>query len=83
MVFLTAMTSVGGVGSLSLFNIDVGSLIVVVVSLVAFLPWAIASRLPKLAAADMYTKHFVEPAGDPSNLVSINRPRPGFPAGAG
>ena len=58
-VFLTAMTYVGGVGSLSLFNIDTGSLIVVVVSLVVFLPWAIASRLPKEAAADMYTKHFV------------------------
>ena len=82
-VFLTAMTYLGGVGSLSPFNIDVGSVIVVVVSLVVFLPWAIASRLPKLAAADMYTKHFVEPAGDPSNLVSIHSPRPGSPAGAG
>ncbi len=76
-VFLTAMTYLGGVGSLSPFNIDVGSVIVVVVSLVVFLPWAIAPRLPKLAAADMYTKHFVELAGDPSNLVSIHRPRRG------
>jgi amino acid transporter len=58
-VFLTAMTYVGGVGRLSLFNIDVGSLIVAVVSLVVFLPWAIASRLPKDAADAMYKTHFV------------------------
>jgi amino acid transporter len=57
-VFLTAMTYVGGVGKLSLFNIDVGSLIVVVVSLAVFLPWAVASRLPAEEAAALYGEHF-------------------------
>jgi amino acid transporter len=43
-VFLTAMTYVGGVGAKAWFNIDIGSIIVIVVSLVLFLPWGIASR---------------------------------------
>lgn len=44
-VFLTAMTYVGGVGAQKWMNIDVGSLIVVVVALALFLPWGVASRM--------------------------------------
>ena len=44
-LFLTAMTYLGG--PLGLFNIDVGTLIVVAISLIVFLPWAVASRLPQ------------------------------------
>ncbi len=44
-VFLTAMTYVGGVGAKNWFNVDIGTIIVVVVSLALFLPWGIASRL--------------------------------------
>ena len=49
-VFLTVMTYIGGVGAKSLFNSDVGSLIVVVVALAVFLPWGVASRLPQLGS---------------------------------
>ena len=43
-LFLVAMTYVGGVGARSWFNIEVGSVIVIVVSLLVFLPWGVASR---------------------------------------
>lgn len=45
-LFLTFMTYVGGVGALKWFNIYTGSAVVVVVSLVLFLPWGVASRMP-------------------------------------
>ncbi|WP_134441004.1 APC family permease, partial [Methylacidiphilum caldifontis] len=48
--FLTLMTYIGGVGAKSWVNSDWGSLIVVVVSLVLFLPWGIRSRHATLAA---------------------------------
>ncbi len=44
-LFLTFMTYIGGVGKLNAFNVDVGSGVVVVVSLLIFLPWGVASRL--------------------------------------
>jgi amino acid transporter len=43
-LFLTFMSYIGGVGAKSLVNLDLGSLIVVVVSLAIFLPWGVASR---------------------------------------
>jgi glucose dehydrogenase len=46
-IFLTAMTYVGGVGAMKWFNIDIGSAIVVIVSLALFLPWGVASRMSK------------------------------------
>lgn len=49
-LFLTLMTYIGGVGAKSLFNSEVGSVIVVVVALGVFLPWGVASRLPQLGA---------------------------------
>lgn len=47
-VFLVGMTYIGGVGSLTLVSMPVGSAIVVVVSVAVFLPWGVASRLPAL-----------------------------------
>ncbi len=44
-LFLTFMTYIGGVGAKSLVNIDIGSVIVVLVSVLVFLPWGVASRL--------------------------------------
>ncbi|PSR26929.1 MAG: amino acid transporter [Sulfobacillus benefaciens] len=44
-VFLTLMTYIGGVGAKSVVNIDLGSLIVVVVSVLVFLPWGVAARM--------------------------------------
>ncbi len=44
-LFLTLMTYIGGVGKLADFNVDIGSAIVVIVSLLIFLPWGVASRL--------------------------------------
>lgn len=44
-LFLTAMTYFGGVGAKSVFNIDIGSVIVVAVAVLAFLPWGVASRI--------------------------------------
>lgn len=46
--FLTAMTYIGSVGAKKWINIDVGSLIVVLVSLIVFLPWGVASRLMQI-----------------------------------
>ncbi len=46
-IFLTVMTYIGGVGALKLVNVDVGSAIVVVVSLLVFLPWGVASRMDR------------------------------------
>jgi len=53
-VFLTVMTYIGGVGAKSLLNINLGSIIVVAVTLVVFLPWGVASRLSQ---AEMDTAH--------------------------
>jgi amino acid transporter len=52
-LFLTAMTYVGGVGALSWFNMEVGTVIVLVVSLAVFLPWGVSARLPVLAEEDV------------------------------
>lgn len=46
-LFLTAMAYFGGVGAKDVVSIDVGSVIVVVVSCAVFLPWGVASRLGK------------------------------------
>lgn len=50
-LFLTVMTYIGGVGNLSLFNMEIGSAIVVVISLAVFLPWGVAARLPEVGQA--------------------------------
>lgn len=49
--FLVGMTYIGGVGSLSLLPMPLGSAIVVVVSVAVFLPWGVAARLPALGQA--------------------------------
>jgi len=67
-VFLTGMTYVGGIGKQILFNIDVGSLIVVAVSLAVFLPWAVASRLPRSEAQMLYAQHFPWPSRERISL---------------
>ncbi|WP_242968512.1 APC family permease [Sulfobacillus sp. hq2] len=55
-LFLTLMTYIGSVGALKWFNIDIGSVIVVVVCLVLFLPWGIASRMAPQANPDVTAK---------------------------
>lgn len=45
MLFLVGMTYIGGVGAKSWVSLNVGSLIVVVVSVLVFLPWGVASRI--------------------------------------
>ena len=47
MLFLTLMAYIGGVGAKSVFSVNLGSLIVVVVCCAVFLPWGVASRLGK------------------------------------
>ena len=49
LLFLTGMTYLGGPAGV--FNIDLGTAIVVVVALVVFLPWGVASRLPTIGRA--------------------------------
>lgn len=44
-LFLTVMTYLSGKVAPKTFNIDVGSAVVVIVSLLVFLPWGIASRM--------------------------------------
>jgi amino acid transporter len=46
-LFLVLMTYIGDVGAKKLVNFDIGSLIVVVVSVAVFLPWGVASRLTR------------------------------------
>jgi amino acid transporter len=46
-LFLVLMTYIGDVGAKKLVNFDIGSLIVVVVSVAIFLPWGVASRLTR------------------------------------
>ena len=43
-LFLTVMTYIGSVGSLTTLSFFVGSAVVIVVSLLVFLPWGVASR---------------------------------------
>ncbi len=52
--FLLLMAAIGSVGYKDVVSFDLGSAIVVVVSVVVFLPWALRSRLPSTneAAAD-------------------------------
>jgi amino acid transporter len=59
-LFLTAMTYVGGVGALHWFNIYLGSAIVVVVTLAIFLPWGVASRMAPASNPNIPTKDLVE-----------------------
>ena len=51
-LFLTAMTYIGSVGKGTEISFDFGTAIVAVVSIVVFLPWGLASRLPALGAID-------------------------------
>ncbi|MCF8564033.1 APC family permease [Alicyclobacillus tolerans] len=44
-LFMTLMTYIGGVGAQKVFNVDTGSIIVILVSVLIFLPWGAASRL--------------------------------------
>lgn len=44
-LFLTFMTYVGGVGQKNWFSIEWGTVIVVIVSLLVFLPWGVMSRI--------------------------------------
>lgn len=44
-VFLAGMTYIGSEGAQTYVNVQIGSVIVVVVSLVIFLPWGVASRM--------------------------------------
>lgn len=44
-LFLVLMTYLGDVGARNLFSVDVGSVIVFLVSLVVFLPWGVTSRV--------------------------------------
>jgi len=50
-LFLTLMTAIGSVGLKSYVSFDLGSVIVIVVSLAVFLPWGVGSRLPQAQAA--------------------------------
>jgi len=50
-LFITLMTYIGDVGALKLVNFELGSIIVVLVSVVIFLPWGVASRQKKQAEA--------------------------------
>lgn len=52
-LFLVAMTYIGGVGAKSWVSMPVGSAIVVVVSLLGFLPWGVVARLPILQEPDV------------------------------
>ncbi len=45
MLFLVLMTYIGSVGAKTLVSFNVGSLIVVVVSVLLFLPWGVGSRI--------------------------------------
>jgi amino acid transporter len=51
-LFLTLMTYIGSVGGKDVISIGIGSVIVVVVALVLFLPWGVASRLSEAAEAE-------------------------------
>ncbi len=53
-LFLTLMTYLTGVAAPKVFNIDLGSAIVVLVSIVVFLPWGVASRMGR---SEMETAH--------------------------
>lgn len=53
-LFLTFMTYLTAKGAPKVFNIDLGSAIVVIVALVIFLPWGVASRMSE---ADMDKAH--------------------------
>lgn len=44
-LFLTGMTYIGGVGALNLVNLDTGSVMVVLVSVLVFLPWGVSARM--------------------------------------
>ena len=49
--FLVLMTWVGSVGAQRVVSVDMGSVIVVALSMAVFLPWGVASRLPQLEGA--------------------------------
>lgn len=51
-VFIGVMTYIGSVGAKNLVNFDIGSLIVVVVSVGVFLPWGVASRTTRTAPVE-------------------------------
>jgi len=44
-LFLSGMTYIGSEGAQNYVNVQIGSVIVVVVALVIFLPWGVASRM--------------------------------------
>jgi len=50
-LFITLMTYIGDVGALKLVNFELGSIIVILVSVLIFLPWGVASRQKKQAEA--------------------------------
>lgn len=51
-LFLVLMTSIGSVGKGTAVSFDLGSVIVIVVSIFAILPWAVRSRLLHFEGAD-------------------------------